>query len=323
MRNLLKQQYENFTALNSEMLDKNFDRLQKLVSQLELLGEKIAQEDVNQKLLRSLSPKWSTHAVVWRNKAELATMNIADLYNNLKVYEPKVKGMSSFNSSTQNMAFVSSSNNSSANRAVNTAQVVNTANGVSTVGTQVNTANINNLSDAVIYSFLASQPSSPQLVNEDLKQIYPDDLEEMDLKWQMTMLTIRARKLQKVKIPSIRRNVPVETPASISLVLCDGLRGYDWSDQAEEGPNYALMAYTSSTSDSKIVDNYKKWLRYKNYNAVPPPYTRNFMPPKPDLSFIRLDEFTNKSIVENCEAESSQEKPKEVRKNTDASIIKE
>ncbi|GJR65157.1 hypothetical protein Tco_0011222 [Tanacetum coccineum] len=55
-RNLLKQQYENFTAPSSEMLDQTFDRLQKLVSQLELLDEKLLQEDVNQKLLRSLSP---------------------------------------------------------------------------------------------------------------------------------------------------------------------------------------------------------------------------------------------------------------------------
>nr|GFC05169.1 hypothetical protein [Tanacetum cinerariifolium] len=50
---------------------------------------------------------------------------------------------------------------------------------------------------------------------------------------------------------STRRSVPVETPASTALVSCDGLGGYDWSDQAEEGPNYTLMAYTSSTSDSK------------------------------------------------------------------------
>ncbi|GJV44525.1 ribonuclease H-like domain-containing protein [Tanacetum coccineum] len=55
-RNLLKQQYENFTASSSEMLDQTFDRLQKLVRQLELLDEKLSQEDVNQKLLRSLSP---------------------------------------------------------------------------------------------------------------------------------------------------------------------------------------------------------------------------------------------------------------------------
>nr|GEV03511.1 ribonuclease H-like domain-containing protein [Tanacetum cinerariifolium] len=96
-RNLLKQQFEKFSAPSSEMLDQTFDRLQNLVSQLELL--------------------------------------------------------------------------------------VNTANGVSTASTQVNAAfstNIDNLSDAVIFAFLASQPNSPQLAHEDLEQIHPDDVEEMD-----------------------------------------------------------------------------------------------------------------------------------------------
>ncbi|GJT71619.1 hypothetical protein Tco_1030905, partial [Tanacetum coccineum] len=77
-RNLLKQQYENFTAPSSKMLDQTFDRLQKLVSQLELLDEKLSQEDVNQKLSKSLSPEWNTHVVVWRNKADLDTMSMDD-----------------------------------------------------------------------------------------------------------------------------------------------------------------------------------------------------------------------------------------------------
>ncbi|GJV77224.1 hypothetical protein Tco_1508808 [Tanacetum coccineum] len=81
-RNLLKQQYENFTASSLEILDQTFDRLQKIVSQLKLLDEKISQEDVKQKLLRSLSPEWNTHAVVWRNKANLDTMSMNDHYNN-------------------------------------------------------------------------------------------------------------------------------------------------------------------------------------------------------------------------------------------------
>ncbi|GJZ97183.1 putative ribonuclease H-like domain-containing protein [Tanacetum coccineum] len=62
------------------------------VEKLELLDEKLSQEDVNQKLLRSLSPEWNTHAVVWRNKAELETMSMDDLYNNLKVYVCKQPG---------------------------------------------------------------------------------------------------------------------------------------------------------------------------------------------------------------------------------------
>ncbi|GKB23055.1 hypothetical protein Tco_0862456 [Tanacetum coccineum] len=181
-----------------------------------------------------------------------------DLYNNLKVYEPEVKGISSSNSSTQNMDFVSSSNNntSSSNEAVNAAH------GVTTASTQVNTAystNIDNLSDAVICSFFASQSNSPQLAHEDLQQIHPDDVKGMDLRWQMAMLTMRARRALRNQDnknkESSRTSVPVETSTSTSLVSCDGLGGYDWSNQAEEGPNYALMAYSSSSSDSKVSNN--------------------------------------------------------------------
>nr|GEX36556.1 retrotransposon protein, putative, Ty1-copia subclass [Tanacetum cinerariifolium] len=147
----------------------------------------LLQEDINQKLLTSLSPEWNTHVVVWRNKADLNTMSMDDLYNNLKVYEPEVKGMSSSSSSTQNMAFVSSSNNNTSNtngavntiQAVNIVQAVNTAYEVSTDSTQVNvtySTNIDNLSDVAICSFFASQPNSPQLVHEDLKQIHLDDM---------------------------------------------------------------------------------------------------------------------------------------------------
>ncbi|GJZ21954.1 hypothetical protein Tco_0558993, partial [Tanacetum coccineum] len=166
-RNLLKQQYENFFAPSSETLDQTFDRLQKLVSQLEILGEKLSQEDVNQKLLRSLSPEWNTHAVVWRNKPKLETISMDDLYNNLKVYEPEVKGTSNLCTNTQYMVFVSSNNSGNTNEAINTTYRVFTANNQFNI---VNSSNIDNLSDVVIYAFFASQPNCPQLDNEDLQQ---------------------------------------------------------------------------------------------------------------------------------------------------------
>ncbi|GJV28683.1 putative reverse transcriptase domain-containing protein [Tanacetum coccineum] len=97
---------------SSEVLDQTFDRLQKLISQLEIHGESISQEDVNQKFLRT---------------------------------------------------------------------------------TAVNSTTIDNLSDAVICAFFASQPNSPQLNNEDLQQIHPDDLKEMDLRWQMAMCKTPSR----------------------------------------------------------------------------------------------------------------------------------
>nr|GEY84595.1 ribonuclease H-like domain-containing protein [Tanacetum cinerariifolium] len=260
-RTLLKQQYENFAASSSETLDQTFDRLQKLINQLKLQGEVIQQEDMNLKLLRSLLSEWKTHALIWRNKAELETISLDD-----------------FTSST--------------NEADTTASGVSTAH---TQGTTVNFTSVDNLSDAMICAFLASQPNSPQLAKEDLEKIDPDDLEEMDLHWEMVMLTIRARRFMKrtdrnldingrrigfdktkvecfnchkngyfareYRAPKTqdnigkeyeRKTVPVETPTENALIAQDGIGRYDWRYQAkEETPtNYAFMALTSSGSSS-------------------------------------------------------------------------
>ncbi|GKA89687.1 putative ribonuclease H-like domain-containing protein, partial [Tanacetum coccineum] len=122
----------------------------------------------------------------------------------------------------------------------------------------------------------------------------------------------RASRNQDNKKEVSRRSVLVETSTSTAFVSCDGLGGYDWSDQAEEGPNYALMAYSSSSSDSEASEK---------YNAVSLSNTGNFMPPTPDLSFTGLDEFVNKPVVEN--RKSDEEVSKIVRKNDDAPIIEE
>ncbi|GJX10147.1 ribonuclease H-like domain-containing protein [Tanacetum coccineum] len=167
-RTLLKQQYENFAGSSLEIMDQTFDRLQKLITRLEIQGEVTTQEDMNLKLLRSLPSEWKTHALIWQNKQEIKTISLDDLYNNLKIYEPEIAGSSN-----------------------------NTAYGVSAAHTQSNPAYGDNLSDAMICAFLASQPNSPQLAQEDLEQIDLDDLEEMDLQWEMAMLTIRARRFIK------------------------------------------------------------------------------------------------------------------------------
>ncbi|GKA34350.1 hypothetical protein Tco_0720779 [Tanacetum coccineum] len=179
-------------------------------------------------------------------------------------------------------------------------------------------------------------------------------------KGHFTRECIAPRNQDYKKQESTRRNIPVETSTSTALVSCDSLGGYDWSDQAEEGPNYALMAYSSSklSSDSEYFKKSKLMaLAYKTglesveeklevykanesiysqdikvlkfeiefkglgYNAVPPPYTGNFMPPTPDLSFTGLDEFVNKHVVEN--RKSDEEVSKVVRKSNDSLIIED
>ncbi|GJS12506.1 hypothetical protein Tco_0406978 [Tanacetum coccineum] len=126
-KNLLKHQYENFVASNTEVIEQTYKRLQKLISQLEMHGEVIPQEDINQKFLRSLSQEWTMHTIVWRNKPEIETLSLDDLFNNLKAYESEVKGTSSSTTNSHNVAFLSSSSTNSATRAVNTTQGVNTA----------------------------------------------------------------------------------------------------------------------------------------------------------------------------------------------------
>ncbi|GJR56518.1 ribonuclease H-like domain-containing protein [Tanacetum coccineum] len=364
---------------------------------------------------------WNNIALIMRNKSDLDTLSKDDLYNNLQLYESEIKGQSSLSSNSQNVAFVSSDNSSSTNEIVNTAHSVHAAN------------------------------------NEYLEQIDADDLEEIDLKWQMAMLTMRVKRFIKktgrkldlnskenvcfdrTKVECYnchrrghfareckatrnqgnrnrydpRRNAPVDTSTTNALVVQDGIGGYDWSFQAEEGiTNFALMAYTSqgssssSSSDSEVHTCYKDCYqmgleslearivvqkknevvyeediaflnakdktglgydsqmnkcelnnihmnesevvhsvfnnresdvddspvndRFKTgegFHAVPPPYTGNYMPSRPDLSFDGLDDSVYKTKVSKTitiaskTSKDSLEKPKTVRPS--APIIEE
>nr|GEV63905.1 hypothetical protein [Tanacetum cinerariifolium] len=176
-----------------------------------------------------------------RNKADLEDQSLDDLFNNLKIYELEVKSLSSTSHNTQNIAFVSSQNTDITNESVS---VIASVSAASTKPSASILPNVDNLSDVVIYFFFASQPNSPQLENDDLKQIDADDLEDMDLK---SPKDARNKDTQ-------RRNVLVKTSTSNALVShCDGVGSYDWSFQADEEPtNYALMAFTSSSSTSSL-----------------------------------------------------------------------
>nr|GEU89505.1 putative ribonuclease H-like domain-containing protein [Tanacetum cinerariifolium] len=205
-----KQKLARKNELKARGLDQIHDRLQKLVSQLEIHGVSLSQEDVNLKFLQSLPSDWKTHTLIWRNKADLEEKSLNDLFNSLKIYESEVKHSSSTSTESHNLAFVSSSQTDSTTNSVS-ADVT-----VSAVGSKLPAfllPNVDSLSNAVLYSFFASQSSSPQLDNEDLKQIDVDDLEEMNLRWQMAMLTTRARRfLQKTG-----RNLSANGTASIGF----------------------------------------------------------------------------------------------------------
>nr|GEU30809.1 hypothetical protein [Tanacetum cinerariifolium] len=289
-KTILKQQYENFYGTSSESLDQIHDRPQKLISQLEILGENISQEDINLKFLRSLPSEWKTHTLIWRNKVDLEEQSLDDFFNKLKIYETEVKGSSTSSQNIQNIAFVSSNTTDSTNESVNVVPSVSVASPKAKVSTL---PNVDSLNDVVIYSFFVSQSNNPHLDNEDLKQIDPDDLEEMDLKWQMAVLTMGARRflkktgrnlgangtdtigfdMSKVKCynchrrchfakecrslrdnknkETTRQTVPVEVSTSNALVSqCDAVGGYDWSFQAEEEPTNYALMAFTSPGSS-------------------------------------------------------------------------
>nr|GEW21610.1 hypothetical protein [Tanacetum cinerariifolium]GEW21953.1 hypothetical protein [Tanacetum cinerariifolium] len=133
-------------------------RLQKLISQLEILGETISQEDINLKFLRSLPSEWKTHTLIWRKKADLEEQSLDDLFNNLKIYEPEVMGSPTSSQNTQNIAFMSSNNTDSTNEPISAISNESVASSKAPVSTL---SNVDTLSDAVIYSFFASQSNSP------------------------------------------------------------------------------------------------------------------------------------------------------------------
>nr|GEX61099.1 hypothetical protein [Tanacetum cinerariifolium] len=187
-KTLLKQQFKNFSGSSSEGLDHIHDRLQKLVSQLEIHRVSLSQEDVNLKFLRSLPSEWKTHTLIWRNKTDLEDKSLNDLFNSIKSYESEVKHSSSIGTDSHNLAFVSSTSTD------NTTDLVSAAVNVFAVGAKLTAStllNVDSLSNAI-----------------DV-----DDLKEMDLKWQMAMLTMRARRfLQKTG-----RNLGANGPTSMGF----------------------------------------------------------------------------------------------------------
>ncbi|GKD46711.1 hypothetical protein Tco_1271356 [Tanacetum coccineum] len=154
-KNVLKQQFENFSVSDIEGLDKAYDRFQKLISLLEVHGVAVSNEDANQKFLRTLPSSWNNVAIIMRNKTGIDDLDIDDLYNNLKVFEADIKSSSGSSLNSQNVSFLSAKNTNNINE-------VNTANGVSTTSghNSQGQASSSTYTDDLMFSFFANQSNS-------------------------------------------------------------------------------------------------------------------------------------------------------------------
>ncbi|GJX82072.1 ribonuclease H-like domain-containing protein, partial [Tanacetum coccineum] len=229
-KNLLKQQYENFVASSTEVIEKTYERLQKLISQLEMHGE----------------------------------------------------------------------------------------------GAADSSTTVENLSDAVIYSFFASQPSIPQLDNEDLQQINLDDLEEIDLspRWSVSTITREDTLQGSERHPGIKTTGTGSLPEGLYIIELK--RKLELATKEKDEVQLTVQIFENSLKslnkllDSQIMDKCKTGL---GYDVVPPPYTGNFMPPKHNLVYPSLDDFVevNESvknrapIIEDWVSDSDEENVPKVK----------
>ncbi|KAI3693213.1 hypothetical protein L6452_33044 [Arctium lappa] len=283
-RDVLKQQYENFTFSKNESMTQTFDRFNNLIGELATVGVKMEQDDINKKFLRSLGDEWTMYTVSYRQSDNLEEKELDDLYNDLRVFETEVETKKKPTGYIHNAALLSASTDTTANpEAVSVASGMNSEKGTETV----------------FEAFLSSH-SNNSLINDDLEQLHPDDLEEMcdscqilnnehvlnpernregnsmmlyqpvtprvsaltgcdkmDIKWQMAMLSMRVKKSgvpnnnhQQTQNGGYNQN---KNPAQ-ALVSQQGM-GFDWSDQAEEAiQNQALMPEVSDLP-SEVISN--------------------------------------------------------------------
>nr|GEY64573.1 ribonuclease H-like domain-containing protein [Tanacetum cinerariifolium] len=239
-----------------------------------------------------------------------------------KIYKAEVKSSSSASTSTQNIAFVSSQNTNSTNKPVSVVARVSAASAKVHVFVL---PNVDTLSNAVIYSFFASQSNSLQLDNDDLKQIEADDLEEIDLKcydWSFqaedeptnyalmaftsssfssadnelrdNALVVLKQKFEKAEQERDELKLKLEkfqtSSKNLSRLLASQTNdktGLGYDNQVFTSSMFDCNEMFSSESDISMhaSPKYDRYQSKERYHVVPPPYTGTFMPPKLDLVF--------------------------------------
>nr|GEU96833.1 putative ribonuclease H-like domain-containing protein [Tanacetum cinerariifolium] len=211
----------------------------------------------------------------------------------------------------------------------NSTNGVHTAYGVSTASTQSSTASTQvstassqtgtaNLSDATVYAFLANQSNGSQLVHKDLEQIQEDNLEEMDLKWQLALLSMRAKRFSKklerrsllmevtqLALISLKWSVTTATRWDILQESVEGL-GTKIAETDEVPTNMALMTFSDSENASEDIPN-----ELKEYSDAP--LVKDIMSDNKDYS-VESPVVVKKKIVVPLIAKVEVVRPKQQEK---------
>nr|GEV57297.1 hypothetical protein [Tanacetum cinerariifolium] len=186
-----------------------------------------------------------------KQQSDLDTMSLDDLYNHLKVYESKVQKKSEPNS--YNMAFIFSAKHSRGNEEVNTTSVSTASTNVPIASANIGVASI---SQDTACPYIASQSSGSQIKFEDINQIDKDDMEEMYIKWNMALLSMKANRAPRIQDKGRRDNFKkwskVEEHAPKALMAIDGM-GWDWSYMVNDEENHALVADKEAPTEFSLM----------------------------------------------------------------------
>ncbi|GKA91456.1 hypothetical protein Tco_0813326 [Tanacetum coccineum] len=190
-KSMLKQEFSEFRISEAEGLHKGYDRMQKILSQLNQLKAKPEDEDINLKFLRALPSSWSQVALTLKTKGGLKFLSFDDLY-----YKSNHSAFVSTTSASKKMSYADSPSYSSSTY-------------TAPLNSKTGSHRSGNVIKDVLHSFVADTEPEQQPAYKDFKQIEKIDLEKMDLKWQMAML-------------SVRRGTQFGAKASRKMILIEG-----------------------------------------------------------------------------------------------------
>ncbi|GJV12279.1 ribonuclease H-like domain-containing protein [Tanacetum coccineum] len=198
-KSMLKQEFSEFRISESEGLHKGYDRMQKILSQLNQLKAKPDDEDINLKFLRGLPSSWSQVALTLKTKGGLELLSFDDLYYKLKTLEIDIKGYSTHSSSQSpsHSAFVSTTSTSKKMSYAESPSFSSSTTYSAPSSSKARSHSSGNVLQDVLHSLVAESEPEQQVAYEDFEQIDKLDLEEMDIKWQMAMLSVRVNKFEK------------------------------------------------------------------------------------------------------------------------------
>nr|GEW90798.1 ribonuclease H-like domain-containing protein [Tanacetum cinerariifolium] len=190
-----------YHMIDEEGLDKGYDKMQKILTQMNTLKIKPKPKDVNMKFLRGLPPSWTGITLILKTKEGLEYISFDDLYNKLKFLKIDTKGYSSSSFTLSNAAFVSTAGSSQGNLSY---QELGDGGYTTTLSVSPSSSSSKgslkskcSVVDDVIYSFFANHEIDQHLVYEDLDQMNKKEFKEYDLKHQMAMLSIKVHRFEK------------------------------------------------------------------------------------------------------------------------------